>query len=419
MKYSIKKIRFESGERFVNLVNEAGIPLFLPTIWLLTSYRGRGLAFNTLYQAVQSIEVLYTYLSNKGIDLDDRLSQGPLFTNAELDDLLSFLKKPIADIRQEQKHSAGQRKKSFKGGEYVRMGSSKEGIEISSNTALTRITYVRDFLQYCCMHQIHRTQDNQARANDLNHSKELIDQYLKERAPKLQASISERLGLSKEVQEKINELIKVGGKSNPWVNSRVQLRNFLIIRFLLETGMRRGEMLNIMVPDINFQSHTVKVVRRPDNPNDPRLDQPVVKTLSREIPISDKLCLLIREYISTNRNKDFQAKKHGFLFTALGTGSPMAINSLSKVFKVIKAALQDVDEQISPHILRHTWNDNFSDYCDSKKTGQSEEERIRNSIMGWSPNSKMAARYSKRHTREAARKASEGMQRKHWGVGDE
>ncbi len=419
MKYSIKKIRFESGERFVNLVNEAGIPLFLPTIWLLTSYRGRGLAFNTIYQAVQSLEVLYTYLSRQDIELAERLTQGIILTNVELDDLLSYLKRPIVDIRHEQKLSVRLGKKSLKGGESVRMGSPKESVEISSNTALIRITYVRDFLQYCCMHQIYRSQGNQTQVDNLNSSKELIDKYLKERAPKLQASIAERLGLSKEAQTKINELIKVGGESNPWVNSRVQLRNLLIIRFLIETGMRRGEMLNIMVPDINFQSHTVKVVRRPDNPNDPRLDQPVVKTLSREIPISDKLCLLIREYISTNRNKDLYAKKHGFLFTAAGTGSPLAINSLSKVFKVIKAGLQDVDEQISPHILRHTWNDNFSDYCDSKKTGQSEEERIRNSIMGWSSNSKMAARYSKRHTREAARKASEGMQKKHWGVGDE
>ena len=140
MKYSIKKIRFESGERFVNLVNDDGIPLFLPTIWLLTSYRGRGLAFNTIYQAIQSVEVLYTYFSSKGIELAERLAQGITLTHVELDDLLSYLKKPIADIRSQQKLPTRPRKKGLKAGESLRMGSPKESVEISSNTALIRIT---------------------------------------------------------------------------------------------------------------------------------------------------------------------------------------------------------------------------------------------------------------------------------------
>jgi len=414
MAYFIKRITFASGERFVNLVDENGIPLFLPTIWLLTSYRGRGLAFNTIFQAVQSIEVLYAYLASRGITLSERLKQGLLLTNQELEGLLGFLKMPVEQIRNQTKDTDQKVISNSKLKESMRMRSSKPPKEISPNTALTRINFVREYLDYCCNHQSYQTNNIESCLEALKETKNQLQVYLKHRAPKFQKSPYQKLGLTKEAQDQINNLIQVNSSLNPWVNEKTRERNFLIVRFLLETGMRRGEMLNVMVSDIDFRTHTVKVVRRPDNPQDPRINQPVVKTLSREIPVSEKLCLVIREYIRTNRNKGLLAKKHGFLFTSTTDGSPLTINGLNKIFRVIKDSSPQIKEQISPHILRHTWNDNFSDYCDVHKINSSEEERIRNSLMGWSPFSKMASTYTRRHTQEAAKKISEGMQKGYW-----
>lgn len=414
MSYAIRKLQLESGERFVNLVNSEGVPLFLPTIWSITSLRGRGRAFNTIHQAVKAVELLYVYLLRKGIDLDQRLKAGNLLNSSELEGLLEILKKPADDIRGNVNDMGLGAFKHSKKIESRRRLSPPLEKEILPNTALIRIIYVREFLEYCCTYTSYGAPNNKKLADDLSAAKELLIRYLKGRAPKHQKSLDERLGLSSETQSKINELIKIDSPQNPWINKLVRQRNFLMIRFLMETGMRRGEMLGVMVPDINFRTHTVKVVRRPDNPQDPRKNQPVVKTLSREIPISEKLCMGIRDYISFNRNKHLKARKHGYLFTATTNGEPLSITGLNRVFKVINEALPEDEKSISAHIIRHTWNDNFSKYCDKNQLDHSDEERSRKEIMGWTQSSLMAARYSRRHTKEAANKILEDMQKNHW-----
>ncbi len=64
------------------------------------------------------------------------------------------------------------------------------------------------------------------------------------------------------------------------------IRNALLVRWFYELGLRRGEVLNVKIPDINFQSEELTVVRRADDPEDPRKDQPLVKTRDRKIPLS-------------------------------------------------------------------------------------------------------------------------------------
>ena len=48
----------------------------------------------------------------------------------------------------------------------------------------------------------------------------------------------------------IRTLIRLGGTDNPFPE-RLQLRNWLMIELLLETGIRRGELLKLYTTDIN------------------------------------------------------------------------------------------------------------------------------------------------------------------------
>ncbi len=68
----------------------------------------------------------------------------------------------------------------------------------------------------------------------------------------------------------IRALIRPGSPENPFPE-RVQLRNWLMIEPLLETGMRRGELLKLYTTDINQGARHayVSIVDREHDPGDP------------------------------------------------------------------------------------------------------------------------------------------------------
>jgi integrase len=80
------------------------------------------------------------------------------------------------------------------------------------------------------------------------------------------------------------------------------------------------------------------------------------------------------------------------------------------MFDVLRAKCPDLPDELTPHMLRHTNNDLFSKKMDAKKIPEHLEEKLRSQLMGWSPNSKTASTYTKRHVREQASEASLSMQ---------
>ena len=89
----------------------------------------------------------------------------------------------------------------------------------------------------------------------------------------------------------------------------------------------------------------------------------------------------------------------------------MSPRAIGKIFDSLQGVL---GFDLHPHMLRHTWNDRFSAAIDRNTppgghTPEASEERIRNFLMGWSPNSNMADGYSRRHIERAARDALRGM----------
>jgi integrase len=99
-------------------------------------------------------------------------------------------------------------------------------------------------------------------------------------------SAQQREGLPPQLVEVIQDITQPDHPDNPWDDLRCRYRNSLIVDWLLYLGLRRGELLGIRIPDINFQQETVTVYRRADDPSDPRFHQPKAKTLGRVIPIS-------------------------------------------------------------------------------------------------------------------------------------
>ncbi|WP_426720802.1 tyrosine-type recombinase/integrase [Enterobacter cloacae complex sp. 301C7] len=84
------------------------------------------------------------------------------------------------------------------------------------------------------------------------------------------------------------EVIKCGAAFNPF-GENLQIRNRLIILVLYSLGIRSGELLNIRISDINFSDSSLAIRRRADDKNDPRVKQPLVKTMERKLPLSSAL----------------------------------------------------------------------------------------------------------------------------------
>jgi integrase len=184
----------------------------------------------------------------------------------------------------------------------------------------------------------------------------------------------------------------------------------LIVRWLLGLGLRRGELLGVRISDINFQANEVIIARRADDPEDPRRAQPNTKTRDRLLFREEGLALLTREYIIGPRRALPEARKHEYLFVANGSGAPLTLAALNKVFAALRCRCPGIPNDLTPHVLRHTWNDVFSDVMDKQNVPDEIEKRSRARIMGWSPTSNMPETYTRRHVERKSREASLHLQ---------
>ena len=73
--------------------------------------------------------------------------------------------------------------------------------------------------------------------------------------------------------------------------------------------------------------------------------------------------------------------------------------------------------ELHGHLLRHTWNDNFSNFIDEQarlpggvKLNSADEEKIRSQEMGWQEGSGTSASYNRRHIERKGQEASLKMQ---------
>lgn len=184
---------------------------------------------------------------------------------------------------------------------------------------------------------------------------------------------------------------------------------------MYETGMRSGEILALKIEDIDWHSGKICVVRRHDDPDDPRRRQPVVKTCERDIPISQEFVRQLRAYVMDVRSKVPNANQRPFLFVRLKSGKdqghPLSDSSFRN--RVLGPAIS-TDSELFNEICRHGFRHNFN-YRLSKKIdehnrrakldktiepiNEKKEIQIRMYLNGWASEG-TAKTYNLRHIQE-------------------
>ena len=120
-----------------------------------------------------------------------------------------------------------------------------------------------------------------------------------------------------------------------------EVRDFLIIEILYQTGMRQAELLGLQDTDLDLAQGQVRVFGK--------------RRKERVIPIGEALKGLIRSYleerkaIAGERSEAFLVKR-----TKKGEVVPMTKNTL---YNIVRARMGEVStlKKHSPHVLRHTF----------------------------------------------------------------
>lgn len=189
-------------------------------------------------------------------------------------------------------------------------------------------------------------------------------------------------------------------------------RDRLIARVLYESGLRAGELLKLRCDDLldNYEISPnrfvgiLKVIRRPNDAQDPRRTEPAVKTLPGPVTISRALAAEVLKYIVGDRRAALDARtpsrESPYLFVCHSgnrIGLPISQRNLNRIIGKLEL-ITGSRTSITPHTLRHTHFTELMDKMLVGDVGPLVAERILQQRGHWAPNSKMPAHYTQRHT---------------------
>ena len=373
-----------SGERYCLVINRiTELPIYHPNLFITTQLRNKSDSFSTMLSAANNIAIFLRFLDERDINLEERVLCRELFETYELDDLRDFTQQRFSKV-------------------------SDEGV-VSSITHYMRLTTIAQYISWYANHLIKLPSTVEA----IQIKK--VETQIKARRPvKRGRNRDHDRSLDDAQLGVLFEVIRLRSEYNPF-GEQVQRRNRLMILILYYLGVRGGELLNLRIRDIDFSKHQLKVVRRADEKDDPRIQEPNAKTLERTIPLGEVLSKELHEYITKDRRKVSNAKKSDFLFITHKegptVGQPISKSSYYKVLNVVKFVSPEL-YKLTGHKLRHTWNRKFSEKMDSmdKPVSEEEQEQMRSYVMGWKQGSGTAMHYNKRFIQEQAQKAALALQ---------
>ncbi len=398
---------------------ESDHPMTYPTLYSTIHHRNNGDAYNTIKSKLNSIKLLLEICDYLNIRLEERFTRGDWLKRDEVELITSWLKKKKSNLDEAIKNIAFSKKneniailKPLKK-EKIRYGVRIDVTEVTSTNGYNNVTEAAKYIKWLA-DSLFESDESERMYNWLiakRGSKPANNQENK-------AGIGEFQSLDETQEAKILDTVRLDSSTNPWKGNAVKFRNQLIVNLLLDIGCRKGESLNIKTTDLvqGISGITLNIWRDPDNKNDPRLNQPRVKTLSRTVEITPQLASMFEEYVLNYRSSVVGANTCPYLFISHQNGAnkatPMSSSAFNKIFKELS---DTVGFKVKPHGLRHTWNDRFSELVEklikADDITYEESEELRCWVQGWKEGSDSAKFYTRLYKHKKAMKIGLELQK--------
>ncbi|AHI65528.1 tyrosine-type recombinase/integrase [Burkholderia thailandensis] len=409
VQYIARRVRFRNGERVSVLKAPNGLPVHEVTLYV-DKFRRKGRAANTIHGVCMALALLYRELASNEVDLFARLGAGEFLAIPELDRLASAAQYRVDDLEDEDEGEDNPSvinlaRARFR--RHSREAPTRRAVDVG--TQATRLRCMADFLEFAVTY-VSSTLAAPARS-ELKSASERALAVFRANIPKgsKRAKLNARVGLSTEEADRLLAVVKLDSPDNPWKHEFVRRRNWLIIVLLLATGMRRGELLGLQVGDLAPNQPKLRIVRRADSASDARLKQANTKTGDREIELRHAIMKALWAFIRSDRYAIKAARKIPQVFVS-DEGEALSESSIDKLFAELRAACPGLPVRLTSHVMRHTWNDRFSEQAEALGLSDAVEEKARNAQQGWADNSAMAATYTRRHTARKGREVALKLQ---------
>lgn len=370
---------FENGERYPVLSGDDG-PLWYPTLFGTSQRRNDSVAPNTTRNTLTAVKATLAWAAWQGCDLEERFRRRDYLRQFEIDSLVDFLGRSSA-------RNEGQKAKALN---VTKLRKPEVGSAHKRNLILYAAIYIDWLTVTLADEERIRLTTEQERDRD-----DMVSR-IRAKAPPAHAS-SRRTALTKDQQAHIEKILQPDHPENPFTQS-VRKRNYLIFHLGNEYGVRGGELLSVRVNDVNFRDLTLRIERRHNDKDDPRRHQPVVKTLSRVLPIFEETADLIMDYIRTDRREAPQARFTPYLIVNHSSqksvsGTPLAQVSLRKVYSVISDACA-FPKRVNSHTARHNSATNYAEELERLGYSDARQQEMLSYKYGWAPGSGTSSIYT-------------------------
>ncbi|MEN5028956.1 site-specific integrase [Pseudomonas sp. Ps21-P2] len=394
--------RFSSGQRVPVLVQDgqaAPLPKLVPFIYVQLKLRHR--AYNTASAHLRAIQAFYTYAKSRELDIDEAILA------CHFEAILALLDGYAIWLQ------SGRQADNL----IARIGIAKTASfpQIDPRIRDQYLRLLKHYLSWCVTRYIPRARQSSTILANIEvifaDVADVIERRFESHIINVRPDHARYRSLTDMQLQIIRTLIRPGAAENPFPE-RLQLRNWLIIELLLETGIRRGELLKLYTTDINqgSQHAYVSINDREHDPGDPRAEEPALKTHGRTVGISTQLYEVYEHYIQGERRPLRDGKPMKLLYRYLfisDRGRPLSIRALSDVFDRLFLTIELVHPGLLPtlsaHDFRHTFADRFLAYLVETRghdLARAMDELRR--VCGWSDISTMPRRYASRYLAESA-----------------